>query len=63
MTDWSHNAENLQYHNEDIKLTNIENKEFLITELNFESAMRLEMEILEIFMTAMVESHPSRNKN
>lgn len=63
MIDWSHNAESLQCHNEDINFNNVSYKEFLITVLKIESVIGLEMYNLKTFTIAVVESYPSKNKN
>lgn len=44
MKDWSHNAESLQCHNEDIKLNNLGNKEF---DHRVDHTTGLQMQILE----------------
>ena len=49
----------LQCHSKDIKLSDVANKELLITALNLGSPNGLKMQIWEAFMTPVVEGQSS----
>lgn len=42
-----------------LNLIKVDNKEFLIKELKFGSKTGIQIQTLETFLTAMIESHPS----